>query len=248
MSTRFSIIIPAFNEARYLPRLLDSIRTAADIYGAERIETIVADNCSTDDTADIARWGGCTVARVGKRCIASARNGGAAIATGEVLCFIDADSAIHPDTFARIDAAIQDPTVVAGATGIYLERMSPGLRVVYCAMLPFVWLTDLDTGVVFCRRQDFDAVGGYDENMLLAEDVDFLFKLKRLGRGKGQKLRRLKGVQALGCTRKFDEHGDWHYFALLPQVIKSIWRCGFRIAHVQEQAPEITDYWYQPNR
>ena len=248
MSIRFSVIIPAYNEERYLPRLIESINIARANFRNGTVEIVVADNSSTDLTVHISESLGAQVATVRKRCIAAARNGGAAIATGEVFCFIDADSALHPDTFSRIDEAMRKPNIIAGATGLYLERMSPGLFVAYCAMLPIMWLTGLDTGVVFCRREDFDAIGGYDEQMLLAEDVDFLFKHKRLGSKRGQKLARLKGVRALGCTRKFDEYGDWHYFSLLPQIVRSVIRYGFRIGANQDNMREVTDYWYQPNR
>lgn len=245
---RFSVIIPAYNEASYLPRLLDSVRAAAWHLPADTVEIVVADNSSTDATADIARGAGCRVATVTKRSIAAARNGGAAMASGEIFCFIDADSALHPKTFERIDAAMRDPRVIAGATGITLERLSPGLLVVYMIMLPIAWLTGFDTGVVFCRREDFEAIGGYDENMLLAEDVNFLNDLKKLGKERGQTLRRVKDVEALGSTRKFDEHGDWHYFMLVIQIVRCMVRVGFRIDSKQDEIPEITDYWYEPNR
>lgn len=198
MSIRFSVIIPAYNEGSYLPRLLRSIDRAAANYSVGQVETIVADNSSSDGTADIARAAGCRIATVTKRCIAAARNGGAAVAAGEVLCFIDADSELHPNTFRQIDAAMLDQNIGGGATGVYLERMSPGLLLVYCMMIPIIWLTRIDTGVVFCRREDFDEIGGYNEDLLLAEDVDFLFSLKALLRRRGQRLTRLKGVKALG--------------------------------------------------
>lgn len=248
MNVRFSVIIPAYNEARYLPRLLESIKAASLNFPDGGVEIIVADNSSTDSTASIAKSAGCLVANIEKRSIAAARNGGAKAASGDVFCFIDADSAIHPETFSRIDEAMRNPKIIVGATGLYLERMSPGLLIVYFAMIPMLWLTGLDTGVVFCRREDFETVGGYDEGMLLAEDVDFLFKLKRRGWKRGQKFSRSKGVKALGCTRKFDEYGDWHYFTLLPQIVRSMFRVGFRIGANQDDIPEITDYWYQPNR
>jgi len=245
---RFSVIIPAYNESAYLPRLLASIRNAEVNFRGGTVEIIVSDNASTDDTAKIAREAGCRVVHVEKRAIAAARNGGAEIATGEFFCFIDADSALHPETFNGIDRAMRDPRVIAGATGVYLERSPPGLFVVYWMMMPILWLTGLDTGVVFCRREDFLGVGGYNENLLLAEDVDFLLALKRRGRKSGQKLTRLSGVKALGSTRKFDEHGDWHYFTLLPQVVRSLFRYGFRIGLVGGKMPAITDYWYKPDR
>jgi glycosyltransferase involved in cell wall biosynthesis len=249
MKIRFSVIIPAFNEEMLLPRLLDSIEAARANFSHGEVEVIVADNSSTDRTAEIAKSKGCRVVTVKKRRIAAARNGGAKNAKGEVFCFIDADSALHPETFEKIDQAMSsDQRFVVGATGVYLERKSPALMLMYCLMLPFCWLTKMDTGVVFCRREDFEAVGGYNENLFLAEDVAFLHALKKRGGQKGQKFIRLSGVKALGSTRKFDEHGDWHYFSLLPRIAVKIFRIGWQIFIKQEQMPEITDYWYKPKR
>lgn len=248
MKIRFSIIIPAYNEEKFLPRLLESIEIARANFNNGKVEVIVADNFSTDNTKEIAEKFGCRIAQIEKRCIAAVRNGGAKIANGEILCFIDADSALHPDTFEKIDKAMSDKRFIVGATGIFLERMSPGLLLVYCLMLPMMWLLQMDTGVVFCRREDFEAVGGYNENLLLAEDVAFLVALKKRGREKGQKFTRLSAVKALGSTRKFDEHGDWHYFTLLGEISKHMLRLGYNLLSKQDDMPEITKYWYKPNR
>src|ERR1700704_1255360 len=88
---RFSIIIPAYNEERYLPRLLDSIEVARSNYsgGPGAIEVIVADNDSTDRTAEVAAAHGARVVTVKKRRIAAARNGGGHAARGEIVCFIE---------------------------------------------------------------------------------------------------------------------------------------------------------------
>ena len=53
---RFSVIIPAYNEEQYLPRLLKSIEVARANYsgGRDEIEVIVADNDSSDRTAEVA--------------------------------------------------------------------------------------------------------------------------------------------------------------------------------------------------
>jgi glycosyltransferase involved in cell wall biosynthesis len=216
-----SLVIPAYNESALLPRLLQSVQRACQAYadGADRIEVIVADNASTDATAQVAEAYGARVAPVAKRCIGAARNGGAAIARGRIVAFVDADSVVHPETFNAIRAAIDDPRVVGGATGVTLERWSLGLALTYASMLPMVWLTGFDTGAVFCRRADFEALGGYDEARLLAEDVEFLWRLRKLGRARGQRLRRLRGCKTITSTRKFDRHGDWHWFTQMPVMV-----------------------------
>ena len=113
----FSLVIPAYNEEELLPRLLKTVQVARERYvgGADRIEVIMGNNASTDRTADIAREFGCRVAFVEKRCIAAARNGGAAIARGEIVCFTDADGQIHPETFNVIKRTMDTGKYVAGA-------------------------------------------------------------------------------------------------------------------------------------
>jgi glycosyltransferase involved in cell wall biosynthesis len=237
---RLSLVIPAFNEARLLPRLLDTVDAARARFhsGADAIEVIVADNSSTDATATIAATRGCRVAPVAKRMIGAARNGGAAIATAPILCFVDADSQIHADTFNAIEQALADSRIVGGATGVTMERWSAGIAVTYALILPLVWLTRMDTGVVFCRRDDFLRTGGYDESRHFAEDVAFMWKLTRLGWPRRQRLTRLRPVKAVASTRKFDRYGDWHYFTMMPLLLPGTLRAR------SSDRTAARRYWY----
>jgi glycosyltransferase involved in cell wall biosynthesis len=242
MAPGFSLVIPAHNEEAFLPRLLDSVDEAMEQYlGSNPIEVLVVDNCSTDSTAEIALARGCHVVREDKRVIAAVRNRGARAARGSVLAFTDADAIIHPETFNVIDRALATGKYVAGATGVKLERVSPGIAMAYMIMVPMVWVTGMDTGVVFCHREDFQAVGGYNENRRFAEDVQFLLDMKRLGRPRGQKLARLTSAKSISSTRKFDKHGDWHYVAML-------FRFGFWYLFAPQRMDEFAqDYWYGGN-
>ena len=236
-----SIVVPAYNEATLLPRLLDTIDAARDRFagGRDQIEVIVADNGSTDETAAIAASRGCRVATVAKRMIGASRNGGAAIAAAPILCFVDADMQIHPDTFNAIARELADPHVVGGATGVTMERWSAGIALTFAMILPLVWLTGMDTGVVFMRREAFIAAGGYSETRHFAEDVDFLFKLIRVGRTRGQRLRRLRPVKATASVRKFDRFGDWHYFWMMPRLA-----LGTFLPRASDH-PTARKYWYE---
>ena len=235
-----SIVIPAYNESQLLPRLLDTIDAARDRFtgGRDQIEVIVSDNSSTDDTAAIAASRGCRVATVAKRMIGASRNGGAALATAPILCFVDADMQIHPDTFNAINAALADRRIVGGASRVTMERWSIGIAYAYASMVPLAWATGFDTGVVFCRRADFESVGGYDEERHFAEDVDFLVKLRRLGRARGARLTRLRGVKAIASARKFDRYGDWHYFWMMPRLVLGTFSAA------ASNHPLARRYWY----
>lgn len=243
-SPRFSLVIPAYNEEAYLPRLLDTVDEARRQYhrGSDAVEIIVADNGSTDGTGAIARQRGCQVVPVEKRAIAAARNGGAAAAQGETFCFLDADSLMHPQTFNEIERTVEAGRFVAGATGVKLERLSLGLALTYALFLPMLLVTGMDTGVVFCRRQDFETIGGYNEDRLYAEDVQFLLDLRRLGKTRGQRLVRVSSARAIASTRKFDEHGDWHYFV---EIIRYALKRPFRPKAVEDFAKR---YWYDVDR
>jgi glycosyltransferase involved in cell wall biosynthesis len=249
--TDISLVIPAFNEAAYLPQLLDTVDAARERYrrGADRVEVIVADNDSTDETPQIGRARGCRVEHVTKRLIAAARNGGAAAARGDIVAFSDADFRIHPDTFNYIDDMMAQPGIVGGATGLEMERWSLGIAATWLLILPPLWLLRMDGGVWFCRRSDFLEVEGFDESKSFAEDVAFLRRLKKLGsrRRPKEKLatrftgRRLGLAPALvlNSARKWDKHGDWH---MIPDFL----RAGLYLLFAQSKADEYARrYWYE---
>ena len=237
-------MIPAYNEERLLPRLLDSVEAAARRYahGPEAIEVIVADNASTDRTAEIATARGCRVVTVAKRCIAAARNAGGTEARGGIVGFVDADMQIHPGTFDAIEDALASDRVIGGATGVTMERWSLGLVVTFAIALPLVWVTQFDTGVVFCRRSDFLATGGYDESLRVAEDLNFLIALRRLAKRRRQRLVRLRGVKSIASARKFDEYGDWHYLTMFPRLTLEYLFNG------RKGIGKFESYWYEPDR
>jgi hypothetical protein len=116
-----------------------------------------------------------------------------------------------------IERTMRGDRCACGATGLRPDRRSLGIVATMAAMLPAIWLCGVDGGVVFCRREDFHAVKGYDEGVLASEDLRLLFDLIRLGDSRWPRRRfgRPHGVKTITSTRKFDERGDWHYFPLM---------------------------------
>jgi hypothetical protein len=97
----------------------------------------------------------------------------------------------------------------------------------------------VDTGVVFCRRRDFEEIGGYNEQRFFAEDIQLLLDLSKLGRRRGQRLARGTHAPAVFSTRKFDQYGDWHYFTA---PFRLPWNIVRRPSSMNEFARR---YWYE---
>ncbi len=93
MNLTFSFIIPALNEEDLIAECINSIKRQKKVVG----EIIMVDNGSKDKTAEIAKKLGCKVVKEEKRGVSHARNKGAKLAKGDILCFIDADGVLSKD-------------------------------------------------------------------------------------------------------------------------------------------------------
>src|SRR3990170_5831446 len=93
MSPTVSVIVPAWNEAKYLPALLESIR----LQTVPPLEILIADSGSTDDTGAVASATGAQVVPGERKGPGEGRNRGAGAARGDVLLFADADCVLPPD-------------------------------------------------------------------------------------------------------------------------------------------------------
>ncbi len=177
----FSIIIPAHNEADFIGQTLDAAHHACE---ALRLpyEIIVANDASTDPTAQVARDHGSTVTNVNLRQIAAVRNAGAALARGKYLVFLDADTILPPQTLDAAHRALRQGAIAGGA------------RVRMDAKLPFTmqfglnfWntysrLLNVAAGCfIFCTRHAFDQTGGFDTTYFASEEIHFSNALKRFG-------------------------------------------------------------------
>ena len=172
---RISIIIPTLNEAASITATLEQIRNLPNV------EVIVADGGSHDQTAELARAAGATVIHCnpgrGKQL-----NAGAALASGEVLLFLHADTKL-PDDFAdHVWQTFREGNcggafrLCIGAGGWMLRLIESG------ANLRSRWL-HLPYGdqAIFVHASKFFSLGGF-QNWPLMEDYDFCRRLQKTGR------------------------------------------------------------------
>ena len=182
MSSSLSFVIPAYNEARLLGSTLCAIDSAARALRLT-FELIVVDDASVDRTAEVARAHGARVIPVTFRQIAATRNAGARAAAGDWLVFVDADTIISEAVLREAVAALSAGAVGGGCVVRFDGRVPRYGRLLIALVLPVYLALGLAAGCfLFCTRQAFDAVGGFDEKLFAAEEAVMSRALRRLGR------------------------------------------------------------------
>lgn len=171
-----SIIIPTRNEAA-------TIAATIERAGLDRgLEIIVVDGNSTDGTREIA-------SQLGAQVISSPpgrglqMNSGAAMAKGDILLFVHADTLLPDDFTSQIADILGRPGISAGAFALAIDLPGLMVRLLEKAIhfRATVWQMPYGDQAIFLYRQKFLAVGGYPEAPIL-EDVMLIQRLKRSGR------------------------------------------------------------------
>jgi glycosyltransferase involved in cell wall biosynthesis len=210
---KFSVIIPAHNEAKFLPACLSAVNRAIARHQADA-EIIVILNRCTDDTEQIAITNGARVLREDRRNLSAIRNTGARAATGDVLVTVDADSIVSENLFAEIEQKLKTRRYIGGGITIRMERTSPGIALTMLMLNVFMFFTRLSGGVYWCFLDDFRAIDGFNEKMPFGEDLEFARRLRTHGRLTRRSFTTLKRAYIITSCRKFDQFGDWHFFKM----------------------------------
>ena len=214
---RFSVIVPAHNEAQWLPRALASI-TAAGTRVDGPVEVVVVANRCSDDTAALAAAADAVVIESPARNVAAVRNAGAGVATGDTIVTIDADCVMSSTALRAVEDLLDSGKYVGGGSKVRPERSSVGIRTTYAVMEVITFVMRVSGGMFWCPRRDYEAIGGFDERVVIAEDLDFARRLRAHGRRTGRRFTKLRSAPVIASTRKFDRFGDWHMFTMVRQL------------------------------
>lgn len=195
-----SILIPALNEEKVIGRIVQ--RMTELTYPKDKMEIIVIDDGSTDDTGKIAEQ--CSKAhsyikvihrseKEGGRGKASTLNAGLKHAKGEIILCFDVDYYPQRDILEKLTKEFADPKVgaVQGRVTVLnepqnivtrlvtLERIG-GYRVDQQARDSLGLITQLGGTVAGLRRDLLESLGRWDES-ILAEDTDMTFRVYLAG-------------------------------------------------------------------
>jgi len=173
---KISIVIPTLDEDRRLGAALRSTLTGSNV------ETIVADTTGGDSTREIAQ-------RYGARLVVAARgrarqmNAGAALATGQILLFLHADTLLPRDFDIHVRNTLSRSGVVAGAFELRIGGATGSLRLIEEAANLRSRLLQMPYGdqAIFLGTERFNRMGRFSQLPIL-EDVDLVRRLRRKGR------------------------------------------------------------------
>jgi len=192
---RVSIVIPARNEGKAIGATLRRVTRALE---PSACEVVVAVGDSTDDTAAIAKKHGAIVV-TGEKGRGNQMNAGARAASGDYILFLHADTTPPSDVVDIARRTLRDQKTVIGGFVSLIETATKTywaisyhnvIKTTYCAAIsrPFAYLRGFrilfGDQAMFCRADDFAAVGGFDGSIPIMEDADLCVRMHERGRGK----------------------------------------------------------------
>jgi glycosyltransferase involved in cell wall biosynthesis len=203
-----SIVIPAYNEERFIGTILESL-AAQEI--DEPMEVVVADANSKDGTRKVVesfrgRFANLKIVEGGMP--GPGRNKGARASSGNPIVFLDADMELPDRNFLARNVGYFRMRGLAAAT----TKLSPQSDKWYDHLLvgsynlllrPAVFVRPLGSMCIVADREAFEKVGGYPEDVIMAEDHDFVLRCSKIGKYG------ILPVAAHFHIRRFDKEGRW---------------------------------------
>ncbi|MBI5448967.1 glycosyltransferase, partial [Candidatus Gottesmanbacteria bacterium] len=181
-----SVVIPAYNEEKYLPKTLASLKKLL----RQPDEIVVVNASSTDKTATVAKQFGARVITTPLKTIGYSRQKGLTAARCDVIAFTDSDAILPPDWLTVIENELQRPGVVGFFGGfripdgpwwyrLYVNFVQPILNVLYYHIFGLAMATGQN--MAFYKKTAVK-VGGFPEEFKMAEDLEIAKRLQGAGK------------------------------------------------------------------
>ncbi len=173
--------MPVHNRTRYLAEALASV----EVQHYDSLEMIVVDDGSTDSTPQVLAGIPFVdhVLRQAHAGPAAARNRGLAVATGDVIAFIDDDDLWPPGRLRRLVEVLAGDTALDGVLGRieYFAEDGGEIPDVTFEDPEHKTLTNITLGAGIFRRRAFDRIGTFDEELRCCEDADWYLRAREGG-------------------------------------------------------------------
>jgi glycosyltransferase involved in cell wall biosynthesis len=214
---KISIVIPAYNEEKYIGDCIASVVSNAP---ENLLEIIVVNNASTDKTADVAAaFENVKVVNEPLKGLTRARQAGLLAASGDVLAYIDADTLVRKEWFDVLKSEFEKDTDLVCLSGPYRYYGLPEHKNIFSKYWYSnwykIWYGFADFFITFtkgyvvtggnfvAKKQALEAMGGFDTNIeFYGEDTDIARRLNKVG-----KIKFLKEFWLGTSARRFNQEG-----------------------------------------
>lgn len=224
MQPTISVIIPAHNEENYIKKTIHSLKTQT----YQNFEVIVVTNGCTDETEETVK------SKVNDKIkhydlsaanVSRARNFGAGKAEGDILVFLDADTTLNEDALQKIkNDFLTEHSIATTKAKPEPKKLKYDLLMNFKNFYNSTFYKGC-SGVLICRRKDFDAVNGYNPELTVKEHRELTNRL--LKHGKYTCL----NVYATTSMRRYDQ---WGALKLGAYWIKQWLKSKFKSLHDSE--------------
>lgn len=207
---RFSIIIPAHNEALYVENTLQHIKNLS--YPEDKYEVLVIENGSSDETLEIAQEFESENVHVFKNTttgVSAARNMGIDKLSPESdwVLFLDADTLLGKDFLNELSVFLSKPNRFSvGTTSVRPYPLTTNARVWYSFYDVCHRIFEALYSITIVKRSLLPGLR-YDETLVMAEDLNMVKQARKQG-----KFFFLSTPNVSTSTRRFDQEGWWHVF------------------------------------
>lgn len=229
-----SVVIPARNEEKFIHNCISSIKSAAN-KGEYKLEIVVVINRCSDNTEQIAKEEEAKIIYDDSKNLAKIKNTGVKNSTGDIVFTIDADSTMTKGFIEEAITHLSTGKIIGGACRFIFDKKGVGIWLTQLIVRILTWAINVAGGCFWLYRRDFERVGGFNEKLLIFEDVDFARRLKELGKSENKKFKVMQKNYIVTSARKVEKFSSRH-FILRPWLILE----GFKGTN-----REIADkYWY----
>ena len=170
----FSIVIPAYNEEKYISLTLDSIK----LQNFKDYEIIVVCNGCNDKTSNIAKKYTKNVIELKEKNVIKAKNKGASLARYDKIIFLDADTKFNKNN-ALSKISKQSKGI---STCFFLPDKTSLKYYLFCLAKNIVSLFGAGNGIIICNKKDFTKVSGFDKNIFPLENRNIIKKIKKINK------------------------------------------------------------------
>lgn len=246
---KLSIVIPAYNEEKYIARCLQSVFAQIETLEKQHdIEVIVVNNASVDATAEIvAQFAGVLLVDESERGLVRARQAGFVASRGDLIANVDADTKLPAGWIEKVFVEFEKNEKLVALSGPFIYTHSSWLSTLLVAFWYRVgqlthYLNQyilkrgamLQGGNFILRRSALEKIGGYDTSIdFWGEDTDIATRISKVGRVKFT-----FDFPIYTSARRFKKDGflvaAWKYF------INYVWVLVFRKPFLKEYE-EIED-------